>query len=166
MSITLTIPTVEPETRHGAARPVWVVAAKAGATATLTTVGYGVAVRAAGVPMKAGGLGAHLAKPVTASSFATGTIICAFWGAVLAVLIARYAQRPKRTFVAVAMCLTAISLVGPGAAGATPIQTKLALGFAHLLAAAIIVPALVRRLPDNSAAQPAPGARRPPKDIR
>jgi hypothetical protein len=127
-------------------RPVWLVSVLAGVTAAAATELYGLAARAAGIPMEAGSIGATTAEPITVGMFAMGTLICAFWGIVLAVILARYATRPARAYVRATVALTAVSLAGPLAAGDTATSTKLMLALAHLLAAAIIIPTVTRRL--------------------
>lgn len=127
-------------------RPVWLVSVLAGVTAAAATEIYGLAARAAGIPMAAGSIGATSAEPVTVGMFAMGTLICTFWGTVLAVILARYATRPARAYVLTTVALSAVSLAGPLAAGGTATSTKLMLALAHLLAAAIIIPTVTRRL--------------------
>jgi hypothetical protein len=128
------------------ARPVWLVSAGAGVVAAAATELYGLVARFAGIPMAAGSIGAATAEPVTVGMFAMGTLICTFWGTVLAVVFARYAADPARAYLRTTVVLTALSLVGPLAAGATAIPTRLMLALAHLIAAAIIIPVVTRRL--------------------
>jgi hypothetical protein len=139
-----TTTTPVPATR--APRPVWLVSAGAALTAAVATELYGLAARAAGVPMAAGNLGASTAGPITVGMFAMATLICAFWGTVLAVLLARFAARPARVYVWTGTALTALSLAGPLFAGDTAVSTKLMLAVGHLLAAAIIIPVVAHRL--------------------
>ncbi|WP_242910908.1 DUF6069 family protein [Actinomadura terrae] len=127
-------------------RPLWLVGAVAGAAASAATEVYGLVARAAGVPMEAGGIGAATADPVTVGMFAMGTVICTTLGTVLALVLARYASRPARIFVTVAVALTAVSLFSPLAAGDTAVSTKIMLCLSHVLAAAIVIPAIARRL--------------------
>jgi uncharacterized RDD family membrane protein YckC len=121
-------------------RPVWLVSAVAGLTAAAATELYGLAARALGLPMEAG------SGAIEVGMFAMGTVICAFWGTVLAVVLARFAARPARVYVRVTVVLTALSLAGPLTAGDTALSTKLMLATAHLLAAAIVIPTVARRL--------------------
>jgi hypothetical protein len=100
-------------------RPTWLVSVLAGVTAAAVTEIYGLAARAAGIPMAAGSIGATTAEPITVGVFAMGTLICTFWGTVLAVILARYATRPAPTYVWTTVTLTAVSLTGPLAAGDT-----------------------------------------------
>lgn len=127
-------------------RPIWLVSASAGVAAAIATELYGVSARAAGVPMSAGNIGAATAEPISVGMFAMGTLICTFWGTLLAMLIARFATRPAHVYVRVTVVLTAVSLATPLAAGDTAVSTKFMLVAAHLLAAAIIIPTVARRL--------------------
>jgi hypothetical protein len=127
-------------------RPVWQVSALAAAAAAVTTELYGLAARAAGIPMAAAGFGAASATAITVGMFAMGTLICAFWGTLLAVVLARYAAHPARHYLRVTLVLTAISLAAPLSAAHTATSTRFALAAAHLLAAAVIIPTVTRRL--------------------
>ena len=66
--------------------------------ATAAIEAYAAIGRAAGVPMRAAAPGSDAASSITAGSFASGVLICSFWGTLLALLIARFARRPARTF--------------------------------------------------------------------
>jgi hypothetical protein len=146
MSTTTSQPTpARPQTRVPAPR-VWRGAVIAAAAAIAATELYAAAARALGIPMKAGSLGAHTASPLTAAGFATGVLICTFWGAVLATVLAKKASQPARTFVIIAAALAAVSLAIPAGAGATTAATKMTLAAAHILVAAIVIPILARHL--------------------
>jgi hypothetical protein len=127
-------------------RSVWLVGALAGLAASVATEVYGLIARFAGVPMSAGSMGAPSAGPITVGMFAMGTLICTFWGTVLAVLFARFAKHPARVFLRTALALTAVSLLAPVFAAHTAVSTKIMLLVAHLLAAAIIIPVVTRHL--------------------
>lgn len=128
-------------------RPVWLVSAAAGLVAAVATEAYGLAARGFGIPMAAGTPGAHSAQPITVGMFAMGTLICTFWGTVIAVLLARFAKHPARTYLRITVALTVLSLADPLAAGGdTALSTRLMLCVAHLIAAAIIIPVVFRRL--------------------
>jgi hypothetical protein len=62
-----------------------------------------------------------------------------------AVVFARWAARPARAFLATTLALLALSLVGPLTAQGTT-ATRLTLAGGHLIAAAVIIPAVTRRL--------------------
>jgi hypothetical protein len=139
--------TTLPDTRTATRRwPVWLTAVTAAVVAAVTTELYGLVARAAGIPMSAGSVGADRAGPIVVGNFAMGVAICCFWGTLLAVLLARFARRPARTWLVCTVALTALSLAGPAAAAHTALSTKLMLMLAHLIAAAIVIPVVARRL--------------------
>lgn len=146
MTTTTSQPVAAPVVSHVPARRVWRGAVIAAATATATIEIYTAAARALGVPMKAGFLGAATASPLTAASFATGVLVCTFWGAILATILARKAAHPARTFVRITAGLTIVSLAVPAGAGATATATKVTLAAAHILVASIVIPVLTRHL--------------------
>ena len=127
-------------------RPVWQVSYLSGLAACVAVETWGLAARAAGVPMRAAGLGAHHATPVTVGMFAMGTMVVTFWFTFAVVLIARFAKNPQRTYLRTALPLLALSLAVPLTAADTAISTKLTLAAAHLIAGAIIIPVVARRL--------------------
>jgi hypothetical protein len=57
----------------------WQVSYLAGLAASVLVETWGLAARAAGVPMRAAGLGSHHATAVTVGMFAMGTILVTFW---------------------------------------------------------------------------------------
>jgi hypothetical protein len=126
--------------------PVWRASAAAAAAGVIVLLGYGAVADALSVPMRAGEPWAGHAQAINAASFATGTLFCAFWGTVLAVVLARWAAHPARAFARTAVALVAVSLVFPLDAAHTATSTRLTLAGAHLLAAAIIIPLITRRL--------------------
>ncbi len=126
--------------------PVWRVGALAAVAASVVTEAYGLAARAAGVPMYAGDPGATKAVPLNVGAFAMGVVLCTFVGTVLAVILARRATRPARTFARVAVVLTVLSFINPAFGGDTAASTKVMLVVAHIVAAAIVIPALTYRL--------------------
>ncbi|WP_319459912.1 DUF6069 family protein [Micromonospora sp. RTP1Z1] len=143
--------TTVPSTDDLATRPVWLVSALAGLAAAIVTELYGLTARAVGVPMEAGNIGASVYGPITIGMFAMGTAIAVFWGTILAVLLARHGRRPARTYLWTTIALTAVSMAGPYLAGATATSTKLMLGLAHIIAAAIVIPVVTRRLSHSPA---------------
>jgi hypothetical protein len=142
---TTTAPSPKPATVRRP-RPVWAVSARAGLAAAVATELYGLAARAAGVPMAAAGFGSAAATPITVGMFAMGTLICTFWATVLAVILARYARHPARAYLRATLALTALSLAVPLSAADTATSTKVMLACGHLIAAAIVIPAVTRRL--------------------
>jgi hypothetical protein len=129
-----------------ARRPVWQVSYLSGLAASIAVETWGLAARAVGVPMSAAGLGAHHATPVTVGMFAMGTMVVTFWFTFAVVLMARFAKDPNRTYLRTALPLLALSLSVPLTAADTAISTRLTLAAAHLIAGAIIIPVVARRL--------------------
>ena len=129
-----------------ARRPVWPVSYLSGLAASVVVEVWGLAARAAGVPMRAAGLGSSHASPVTVGMFAMETMVVIFWFTFAVILIARFAVNPERAYLRTALPLLALSLVVPLTAADTATSTKLTLAAAHLIAGAIIIPAVAWRL--------------------
>ncbi len=142
-SSTLRSPT---RSSHSAGRPVWLVSVLAAVAAAVAAELYGLVARGVGIPMRAGNPGGTIATPITVGMFAMAVLVAAFWGTLLGVVLAKYASRPARIYLRTAVVLTVLSLAGPLAAGHTALSTKLMLCGAHLLTAAIVIPAVTRRL--------------------
>ena len=106
-----------------------------GATMVVAAAGH-----AAGISLDVGG------APIPVSGFATLTAFFSLIGLVLAVVLARMARHPRRTFVRTTVVLTVLSLVPDVIVDAAP-ATKALLMLTHLVAAAIVIPAVARRLP-------------------
>jgi hypothetical protein len=130
---------------YSPARPAWQVSLFSGAIALVVIEAYGAAARAAGVPMTAAAFGAHHASTVGAGALAFGVALGVFWATVLAAAFGRFTTRPARAFGVTTMTMLALSLTGPLTAHAAT-STKLTLVCGHLIAAAIIIPAVTRRL--------------------
>jgi hypothetical protein len=93
----------------------------------------------AGISMVVGG------ASIPVLGFAVLTVIFSVVGLVLALGLARTARRPRRAFVRTTIALTALSLVPDVLADASA-ATKVLLMVTHLVAAAIVIPAIARRL--------------------
>jgi hypothetical protein len=122
------------------ARALWVAGLVSGAVAGVATTVVAAVARAADVPLAIDG------EQIPLFGFAQLTIMGAVIGAVLAVSFNKWARRPQRTFVVTTVALTALSLVPDVMADATT-GSKLVLMLTHLVAAAIVVPTLAKRLP-------------------
>ena len=83
--------------------------------------------------------------PIPAFGCAVLTAIFSVVGLVLALVLARLARRPRAAFVRTTLVLTALSLVPDVLADATA-ATKVLLMLTHVVAAAIVIPAIARRL--------------------
>lgn len=119
----------------------------AGLTAAVATELFGRVADFAGVTMRAGNVGASTSEPITVGTFAMGTLICTFWGTIIAAAITRRAKQPQRTFTRFALGLTTLSMIAPLLAGDTRPATKATLALSHIIAAAIIIPTLTKQLP-------------------
>ena len=111
------------------------------AVASIATSAVAAAGSAAGVSLAVSG------APIPVSGFAVLTAVCSLVGVLLAVVLARRARQPRRTFIRTTVVLTALSLVPDLVADATS-ATKVLLMVTHLVAAAIVVPAVARHLSD------------------
>ena len=73
------------------------------------------------------------------------TAVFSLLGVGIAAVMSRVARRSRRTFVRTTVVLTALSLVPDAISDAAP-ATKALLMLTHLVAAAIVIPAVARRL--------------------
>ncbi|MEU8356258.1 DUF6069 family protein [Nonomuraea sp. NPDC048882] len=83
--------------------------------------------------------------PIPVPGFAVLTVIFSAVGLVLALVLARSVGRPRTIFVRTTMVLTVLSLVPDVLVDAAP-GTRVLLMMTHVVAAAIVVPAIARRL--------------------
>ena len=109
-------------------------AVAAAATATVAAVG-----EFAGISLVVSG------APIPVSGFAVLTLIFSVVGLALALVLARTVRRPRTAFVRTTVVLTVLSLVPDVLADASA-ATKALLMLAHVVAAAIVIPAIARRL--------------------
>jgi peptidoglycan/LPS O-acetylase OafA/YrhL len=118
----------------------------------LTGIGAGVAAGLANVALVAVARAADVQVGVDGESiplagFLQLTVIGAVFGALIATVGAARSARPRRTFLTITGVLTALSIV-PDLLVDTDTGSRLVLIATHLVAAAVIVPALARRLPE------------------
>jgi hypothetical protein len=135
----------EPRSALLTTRPVWLVGVLATVAGAVVTEGFALVARAAGVPMEAASPGAAEAAGIP-DGFFGGVVFWSVAGILLAVALARWAERPARTFTAATVALTALSLAGPAVAPHTVTSTQIVLAASHVVAAAVVVPLLARRL--------------------
>lgn len=112
-----------------------------GLGAAAVTTAVAAAVHAAGVPLRVDG------EMIPLAGFGQLTFIGAAIGGLLVAVLNRRSGTARRRFLQAAAALTALSCV-PSVAWPPDVATKVALVAMHLLAAAIIVPALVRHAND------------------
>ena len=107
--------------------------------ASAATPVVAAAATVAGISLDIGG------EPIPVLGFGTLTAFFSLIGVVMAVVMARFARSPRSTFVRTTVVLTALSLVPDVIAPAAP-TTKALLMLTHLVAAAIVIPAVARKL--------------------
>jgi peptidoglycan/LPS O-acetylase OafA/YrhL len=142
MSVT-TAPTVTAPT-SAATRPPRTLrrtTAVAGLVAGAVTTATAAAIHAAGVSFEVEG------EMIPLLGFAQMTVLGAVIGGVLLAVLNRRSSTPRRRFLQTTVVLTALSCV-PSVAWPDDAATKVALVALHVLAAAMVVPALVRHAHD------------------
>ncbi|GAA3918604.1 DUF6069 family protein [Actinoplanes auranticolor] len=115
---------------------VGLAATAAAGAATMIVAAAG---EAAGISLDVSG------APIPVSGFGVLTAVFSVVGLVLAAVLSRTARHPRRAFVRTTVILTALSLVPDVIVDAAP-ATKALLMLTHLVAAAIVIPAVARRL--------------------
>ncbi|MFI6244213.1 DUF6069 family protein [Micromonospora sp. NPDC050795] len=125
-----TTPNVRALIRTGVAATV----AASVATMAVAAVGH-----LAGISLALGG------APIPVPGFGVLTAVFSLIGVLIAVVLARFARRPRVTFVRTTVVLTALSLV-PDVIVEAGMATKALLMLTHLVAAVIVIPAVARRL--------------------
>jgi hypothetical protein len=131
---TITVPTTV-ETSH----PIRRATLASGGIAAVAVTVAAAAADAAGVPFAIDG------ETIPLAGFAQMTLVGAVLGGLIAAACRRFAARPGPAFVAIAVMLTAVSCI-PSVAMPPDVATKIVLVALHVLAAAIVIPALDRAL--------------------
>ena len=119
---------------------LWKPGLLAGLVAAVATTTVVVAARAADVPVAVQG------EQIPLAGFAQLTLVATVIGIVIARVLSTRARHPRHTFMVATVALTAVSLVPDVLADATT-ASRLTLGLTHLVAAAIVIPTLAKRLP-------------------
>jgi len=127
---TAAAPTVGPLLLTGSAATVAAAVATAVVAAAGQAVGISTAVSGTSIPP---------------SGFAVLTVIFCVLGLGIAVALRRFARRPRTAWIRTTVALTVLSLVPDVLADAT-VATALLLMLTHVVAAAIVIPAVARRL--------------------
>lgn len=109
------------------------------ALASIATPAVAAAGLAAGISLDTAG------GPIPVLGFATLTAFFSLLGLVIAVVIACVARHPRRAWIRTTVMLTVLSLVPDLIVDAAP-ATRALLMLTHVAAAAIVVPAVARRL--------------------
>jgi hypothetical protein len=120
--------------------PVWRTGAIAGLAAAGAVTVVAAVARALDVGLEIEG------EAIPLAGFAQTTVISVLIGLVLASVLARRARHPQATFTRTTIALTALSCV-PSVLLPSDTGTRVALVLTHLVAAAIVIPAVRDRLP-------------------
>jgi len=139
MSITTNTPTATTTAPVARTLPLVRDGLAATAVAAVATAAVAAAGEVAGIGAVVGGM------PIPASGFAVLTAIFSVVGVLLALGLSRWARRPRTTFVRTTVVLTVLSLV-PDVLADASVTTKVLLMLTHVVAAAIVIPAVARRL--------------------
>ena len=116
-----------------------------GAAATVAASVATVAVAAGGQVI---GISTAVAgAPIPTSGFAVLTAIFSVLGLVIATALRRFARHPRAAWMRTTVALTVLSFVPDVLADAT-VSTKMLLILTHVVAAAIVIPTVARRLAD------------------
>ena len=138
LTTTATVTRPHPDRPARSLRRMTVVA---GLVAAAVTTAAAATIHAAGVSFEVDG------EMIPLVGFAQMTFLGAVIGGVLLAVLNRRRRSARRRFVQTAVALTALSCV-PSVTWPDEVATKLALVALHVLAAAVIVPALVRHAHD------------------
>ena len=136
MSTTVTTSPAPAAPRVGSLLVAGSVATVAAAVATSLVAATGSAV---GVSPDVSG------APIPVSGFAVLTVVFSLVGLVIASALRRFARRPRTAWVRTSVALTVLSLVPDVLVDATT-PAKVLLMLAHVVAAAIVIPTVARRL--------------------
>jgi uncharacterized protein DUF6069 len=127
---TSSVPTAGSLLRGGAAATV---------LAAVATAAVAAAGQAVGVSLDISG------APIPVPGFATLTVMFSVIGLLIAVGLRWFARHPRTTWIRTTVALTGLSLV-PDVLVDAATSTKVLLMVTHLVAAAIVIPAVARRL--------------------
>jgi hypothetical protein len=142
--MTATVTTAPLTTDTAAVAPprpaLWKGALGSGLVAAVATITTAAVASGLGVSLEIAG------EAIPVAGFGTVTLMCVTAGYLVALAVRRFSSRPATTWVRVAVVLTALSFVPDLTADATT-ATKLTLMLTHVIAAAIVIPVIARRLP-------------------
>ena len=137
--MTTTTCTISPVRTSAETRAFWRPAALAAIGAAAATTTVAAIAHAAGVSLAIDG------EQIPLMGFATLTVMFSAIGILLAAGLRRWTGSPRTTFVRTTVVLTALSLV-PDLLVSASVDTRLTLMTTHLVAAAIMIPAVAKRL--------------------
>ncbi|MGH9224094.1 MAG: DUF6069 family protein [Acidimicrobiales bacterium] len=137
-----TAPSASPTT-SSPSRSLWRTGVRSGLIAAAATVVIAAVASAAGVSFET-----EPGKSIPALAFGQLTLLGTAVGVFIARTLRRRARQPRSTFTRATVVLTAISCV-PDVLLSVPVAAKATLILTHLVAAAIVIPALASRLPER-----------------
>jgi Family of unknown function (DUF6069) len=140
--MTATMTSLQPTitaTQSTRSRSLWRTGTVAGVAAAAAATAFAAVADAAGVALEVGG------ESIPLVAFAQLTLVAAIVGTLIAAVLRRRATNPQRTFVLTTVALTVLSFVPDVTADAVT-STRLVLALSHVVAAAIVIPALASRL--------------------
>lgn len=149
ITVTATVPVAAASTSSAPAavavarpRSLWRTGVRAGIAAAVATTAVAAVALGADVPLEVDG------EQIPLLGFAQATLMATAVGVLLAKALSRWTARPSRNFVAATVALTALSIV-PDLTVAASTATRVVLVVTHLVAAAIVIPAVARCLPQR-----------------
>ena len=136
--------TPSPDARSATTHPVklWRPGMAAGLVAAAATVAVAAVAHGLGVSLETAP-----GEAIPVVGFGQLTLFFTAIGVLMARTMGRRARHPRSTFTRTTIVLTALSLV-PDVVLSAAASTKLTLVLTHLVAAAIVIPALSSRLPE------------------
>jgi peptidoglycan/LPS O-acetylase OafA/YrhL len=140
MSAIATTSTVTSTATRTCRFPLLKAGASAGAVAAVVTTLIAAATHAAGVSFAD-----STGESIPTFAFAQLTFMGALLGVAVAAVVRRRASQPRRTFTRVTCTLAVVSCVAPTLIGLEPAAVAV-LVVEHLVAAAIVIPAVATRL--------------------
>jgi hypothetical protein len=126
-------------TRSGA--KLWRTGALAGVVASGATAAVAALASAADISLKVSG------EAIPVLGFAQVTFVASLIGTIIAITLSHRSNRPRRTFVRTTVALTILSIV-PDVLADAHTSTRFTLALTHVVAAAIVIPALASRVHD------------------
>ncbi|MFC0527108.1 DUF6069 family protein [Phytohabitans kaempferiae] len=139
--MTSTAPTDQLSTRSQQRRRLFLPGLAAAAAAAVTVTAVAAIAMAVGVDFELPDGG----ESIPLFGFTQLTFTFSVVGILIALAIRRWASQPARIWIRTAVALTALSLVPPFLVDAN-LATECTLVLAHLIAAAIVIPVIARRL--------------------
>lgn len=139
--MTATVTPATPSPTLPATPSLWRPGLVAGAAAAAATVAVAAVAHASGVSLETAP-----GKAIPAIGFGQLTLFFTAIGVLIAKGIRRRAGQPRSTFTRTTVALTALSVV-PDMVISAGVSTKMTFVVTHLVAAAIVIPALSSRLP-------------------